>query len=216
MSSEAPSPEEHVTRVATARWGHQEFFGGLSVAAVVAHKQASLALSRLGFENRRLAQGPELETLARQVERIVPSERLLIEAARYNKACKAKGGVVALIRWATERVVGELLKRYPECKAVVCEPFDANEAGLRLGPGVLVVMPGEGYQDVALDGARAVARWLYADRRAILERKMGVSLQGDARIIGTQILARHGEPALYEIAKMDTPLGASILAGGQA
>lgn len=212
MSPASSTSAEHVTRVSAARWGQSEFFGGLAVAAVVVHRQSERALGALGLSGWREASPRALEALAGKVERIVPSERLLIDAARYNKAVKAKGGVSALIRWAMERVCGGLLERYPECRAAVCEPLPYDGEAFTPGRNVFVVMPGEGYVDCALEAAGAVARWLYLDRRAEMERKLGLCLQGDEASVGSQILREHGAPVLSQVAKLDGELGVSLLA----
>ncbi len=106
------------------------------------------------------------------------------------------------------------MERYPECKIVLCEPLeDGGGTSIGLGPGRPIVWPGEGFEDVALDAARVLSRWLYRSRREALEESTGLTFRGDEMQIGKDILKRFGPPMLYDVAKMDSPTGRQLLPG---
>lgn len=216
-SSTAASLQQPMPRIATARWGENEFFGGVAVAALYVDSQRTRALAGLSAlgDWSRLAL-PQAEALAGLIERIVPADRLLIEPARYNKACSGKGGPAELMQWAHRRVCEQLLARFPASQMVLCRlPADGRPERLTLESEVPTVSPGPGFEDVALEAAGALARWLYLDRRATLAQKMGLCLEGDARQVGAGILREHGEAILRQIAKVHQPTGTDILTGGK-
>jgi hypothetical protein len=209
--------DQPVPRIATARWGEDEFFGGVAVAAVFVDPQRTRALAGLkALENWSRLTLREAEVLAGQVERIVPADRLLIEPARYNKAYSGKGGSGELMQWAHRRVCEQLLARFPASQIVLCRvPGDGPPERLTLDSGVPTVSPGAGFEDVALEAAGALARWVYLDRRVALGQKMGLCLEGDDRQVGAGILRSHGEAVLRQVAKIHQPTGNDLLTGGK-
>ena len=209
------------SRIGLDESGKGDYFGPLvAVACALVEPQQESRLRSLGVtDSKKLSDGRCLQ-LAREVERLVPWERVTIFPARYNQLYQRLGNVNRLLAWAHARALENLLQRV-QVQLVVADQFALSprlleEARFARGRSLPLLQRHRAEEDLAVAAASVLARAAFLEGLQRLSRLAGVPLPKGATHVeeaARQVVARGGAELLSQVAKLHFRTTGAVLSG---
>jgi ribonuclease HIII len=193
--------------------GKGDFFGPLVIAGVFVDRSIARQLLDAGvMDSKRISSDQRIVQLA-ELMRSTPAistNVVLIGPEKYNELYERFNNLNDLLGWGHARVIENLLAERPDCPRALSDKF-ANErvvqrALLSSGRKINVEQRTKAESDIAVAGASILARekfvrWL--DRKG---KDLGITLpkgvSAGVKAAAREIVARHGDEALRQVAKM--------------
>jgi ribonuclease HIII len=210
-------------RVGLDESGKGDYFGPLVIGAVYVDERAEPALKALGVrDSKRLPDG-RIQTMAAQIRATCPHSVVAIGPKRYNELYERSGNLNKLLAWGHARALENVLEEVPAGVAVADQFGDESfllNALLERGRRIRLVQRPRAEEDTAVAAASLLARAEFVRRLEQLSDAVGRSLPkgaSDPAIVevGREIVARGGQAALAEVAKLHFKTTREIMDDGR-
>ena len=203
--------------------GKGDLFGPLVIAGVFVDRSIARHLLELGvMDSKRISSDQRIEQLANAIRSTpgISSNVVLIGPEKYNELYQRFANLNDLLGWGHARVIENLLGERPDCQRALSDKF-ANErvvqrALLAAGRKINVEQRTKAEADIAVAGASILARekfvrWL--DRKG---KELGIKLpkgvSAAVKAAARELIARHGQEALAQVAKLHFRTASEVLA----
>lgn len=217
MPGRTPRPEDRFAppgllcatpRIGSDESGKGDYFGPLSVAAVLVTPQTEAALTELGVRDSKRLLDSRIAELAPAIRSRCPHDLVLINPSRYNELHRKLGNLNRLLAWAHARAIENLLERV-ECELVVADQFGdvgfLERAMMERGRRVRLVQRVRAESDPAVAAASVLARAAFLERLERLSTMAGIALpKGATHVLpaARQVIEQGGLELLGQVAKL--------------
>jgi ribonuclease HIII len=203
--------------------GKGDYFGPLVSAAVVVDSSSAARLAELGVQDSKRLTDARVGRLAPEVRGRTRHALTTVAPPRYNTLYdqfRREGKRLnQLLAWAHVRSLAELLEHAePPAYAIVDQFADARvveRAAETKTAGLRIVQFPRAEADVAVAAASILARDAFLHWLARASQRLGVRLpKGASPLVveaARELVARHGRPALGEVAKLHFATTAKVL-----
>jgi ribonuclease HIII len=189
--------------------GKGDYFGPLVIAATYVARAQEELLRGAGVRDSKTLSDKKAAELAGKIRGLCPHSLVVIGPERYNSLQASFKNLNRLLAWGHARALENLLEKV-SCDRVVADQFGDERflanALMAKGRSVALVQKPRAEKEVAVAAASIVARAEFLRRLQDLGARYRVSLPkgaSDAVIVaGKEIVRRHGEKALGQVAKL--------------
>lgn len=197
--------------------GKGDFFGPLVIAACYVGPEHLAELEGVK-DSKKLTDNVALR-LSDRIRRFCPHSVVAIGPAKYNELYEKFRNLNRLLAWGHARAIENVLEQQ-ECSLVISDQF-ADPAGLKRqlfekGRSITLHSLVRAESDIAVAAASVLARAEFLRRLKKLGEEVGVELPKGAspQVIaaGKRLVAKHGEAALRQVAKLHFKTLESVLA----
>jgi ribonuclease HIII len=220
-----PEPGTGVTstagkaRIGSDESGKGDYFGPLVVAAVYVDGQTEPRLIDLGVCDSKLLPDHRILEMAEIIGQMCPHSVVSLGPKTYNEMYAQMQNLNQLLAWGHARCLERVLEKVT-CDLAIADQF-GNESYLRNALGergrqIRLEQHPHAESDMAVAAASILARAEFVRKMEQLSRQVGKKLPKGAFdpsiiTIGREIVARGGEAALAEVAKVHFKITQKIL-----
>lgn len=210
------------TWIGTDESGKGDYFGPLTIAAVLVTIATAKELLHLGVKDSKQLSDPTIRTLAPQIRTLCPHSIATITPKEYNGLYMRMKNLNRLLAWGHARVIEVILSNHP-CSHAITDQFGDEKylrhALLEKGRQITLIQRPHAEADPAVASASILAREAFLIGLSALSLKFEINLPKGAshRIIeaGQLFVARNGKAKLKEVAKLHFATTRQILESRQ-
>ncbi len=209
----------NLARIGSDESGKGDYFGPLVVSAVCVDRQTEAQLVNLGVRDSKLLPDYRIMAMAEVIQQICIHFVLSLGPKTYNEMYVKMQNLNQLLAWGHARCLEKVLEKAP-CDLAIADQF-GNESYLRNALGekgrqIRLEQRTHAESDAAVAAASILARADFVRRMEQLSRRVGKTLPKGAFdpsiiTIGQEIVAKGGEAALAEVAKLHFKTTKTIL-----
>jgi ribonuclease HIII len=200
--------------------GKGDYFGPLVIAACYVGEEHLAELD--GVKDSKKLTDKQAIMLAGQIRRACPHEVITIGPAKYNELYAKMRNLNTLLAWGHARAIEGVLEK-EDCQLVISDQFaDPTAVTKRLfekGRKVHLHSMVRAETDIAVAAASVLARAGFLWKLKDLSEKYGISLPKGAgpQVVeaGKRVVAKLGEDALPEVAKIHFKTTKDVLGAGR-
>lgn len=193
--------------------GKGDYFGPLVIAGAYTDSRIARQLLDAGvMDSKKIGSDAKIFSLAKVIREMPGLEWdiVTIGPERYNELHKKFGNLNKLLAWGHATVIGNLLKRRPDCPRTLSDQF-ANPLVLKralgdLGNRIQLQQRTKAESDPAVAAASILARERFVSWMDACSDRAGVKLpkgaSGAVKTAAKALIAKHGQEALAKVAKM--------------
>ncbi|RMF20230.1 MAG: ribonuclease HIII [Deltaproteobacteria bacterium] len=197
--------------------GKGDYFGPLVVAAVAVDEASAERLAAAGVQDSKRVSNRRAQALSDLILAECPHALVVIGPRKYNELYERIGNLNRLLAWAHARAIEDLLDDVEPTVIVVDKFADdrvLRQALMKKGARHRVIQVVRGESDPAVAAASILARARFLSALEELSRTWNVPLAAGAGTptleAGRAFVARHGAPALREVAKLHFKTTAAV------
>jgi ribonuclease HIII len=204
-----PDPNHHYDRwVGTDESGKGDYFGPLTVAAVLVKKDIEDTLIHMGVKDSKRLSNPTIKALADKIKLLCPHATAVFKLPEYNTFYAKIGNLNRILGIGHARVINNILKNH-SCDYAICDKF-GNEKHIKTAmpphlKALKLIQRTHAEDDTAVAAASILARDEYVKRLEALSAKFSITLPPGAsqKVIetGREFVQRYGAEKLREVAK---------------
>lgn len=213
--------------IGTDESGKGDYFGPLVIAGVYVTPKTAQILETLGVMDSKRLKDNHMAKLAGEIQTVVGEDAfgvIEIGPKRYNELYtqfKQRGrNLNHLLAWGHAKVLENLLAKNPDCVNAIADQFGSEhyiQSQLQtLGQQIRLQQTPKAEANIGVAAASILARVRFVNKLGALGNKWGLSLPPGASAAVTnaalQIVRRHGEQALGEVAKLHFKTTETVLA----
>jgi ribonuclease HIII len=188
--------------------GKGDYFGYLTVAAVLADEKQEEELRDMGVKDSKLLSDYAIRNLAPRIKKICKYDIVKISPEKYNQLYNKFRSLNKLLAWAHARAIENLLKNN-DCDLVISDRFTEKnflvESLFEKGRKVKLLQMFRAEKDVVVAAASVLARYEFLRTLRMLGKDLGIVLpKGSAHVkeAANVLINKYGKDILYDVAKV--------------
>ena len=193
--------------------GKGDFFGPLVIAGVCVDEKSGEELRKLGVcDSKLIHSSAKITKLAEAIRSIAAGcySSVVLMPETYNRLYERIGNLNRLLAWGHARIIENLLEQNPECPRMLSDKFGSEHlirnALMEKGRRIILDQETKAERDIAVAAASILARDGFLRGMKKLDDLCGCELPRGAgpqvKIIGTQLVQKHGREILRNCAKL--------------
>ncbi|MGF1656232.1 MAG: ribonuclease HIII [Verrucomicrobiales bacterium] len=210
---EVLNPEMFAPHIGIDESGKGDFFGPLVIAAAYTDADTTRSLMQAGImDSKRIGSDARIASLAKEVRAITQKQFyvVLITPKKYNQLIAKMKNLNRLLAWGHARALESLLELVPECERALSDQFGNPKLieGMLMerGQEVKLEQRTKAEADIAVAAASILARDVFVDWLKKAGEQLGEEPPKGASSavieFGRRLVARHGQQALDDYAKL--------------
>jgi ribonuclease HIII len=195
--------------VGTDESGKGDYFGPLTVAAVLVKKDIEDNLIHMGVKDSKCLSDLTVKALADKIKALCPHATAVFKLPEYNTFYAKIGNLNRILGIGHARVINNILKSH-SCDHAICDKF-GNEKHIKTAmpphlKALKLIQRTHAEDDTAVAAASILARDEYVKGLEELSAKFSITLPPGAsrKVIdaGREFISKHGLDKLGEVAKL--------------